>query len=116
MYDLPSEYSRYCIIGSTGSGDPICIDECVGWVVYLDHDDAFRTFFINSSIMQLAESLLCYRELVEETLRIGGDDAFLDGKIPESVRQETFARLRVIDEKAMAEGALWRVMVDHRES
>ena len=112
VWKLPPEYSKYRIIGSTGSGDPICIDESNnGCIVYLDHDNNFKCIFINSSLMQLVESLLAYRNLVNETIRINGEDAYLDGMIPETVRQETFSKLKEIDNTSMASKSFWKSML-----
>lgn len=52
--------SRYHILGSDGSGNPICIDtEEHGSIFMVDHDDAFRSrLLVASSVPQLAEALL----------------------------------------------------------
>jgi len=43
LWRLSSKYDRYWVIGSNGSGDPICIDESEnGQIVYLNHDHDFR--------------------------------------------------------------------------
>jgi hypothetical protein len=56
-------YDRYRIIGSTGSGDSICIDtDTGGSVVYLNHDANMKRVFMNSNVSLLAESLCLYRE------------------------------------------------------
>jgi len=49
------------MIGSDGSGNPICVEQTSGVVVLLDHEDWFRTRqFVNSSVRQLGECLLVY--------------------------------------------------------
>jgi hypothetical protein len=54
----------FCIVGSDGAGNPICLDERdSGRVVVLDHEDNFRTItFMNSGVPELAECLLAFRE------------------------------------------------------
>jgi len=68
----------FCIIGSDGAGNPICLDEQdKGRVVLLDHEDNFRTItFMNSGVPELAECLLAFRDtpnqaqLIQELQRI----------------------------------------------
>ena len=62
---------------------------------------------MNQSVPQLAESLLAYRQLVRTTNEKGGEDAFLDGKIPPDVRQWIGDELRRIDARALEPGCFW---------
>src|SRR4051812_38757180 len=57
--DLPDGY--FCI-GHTGNGDPLCIDQDSGEVVYLFHEDGMKYDFINSSLAQFQECLCIYQE------------------------------------------------------
>jgi hypothetical protein len=78
----------YRMIGSDGAGNPICVERETGLIWLLDHDVLFQTRqFVNSSIGQLAESLLAYL----------GEDA------PERV----LATIAAEDPRAMNEGAFW---------
>jgi hypothetical protein len=84
---------HYALIGSDGAGDPICIDERDGRVIFLDHELLFdpnseesRLKFINSSVEQLAESLL-----IVGTIASNG---VLDA-------------IKAIDEAAVAGGTFW---------
>ena len=53
--------AAYKVIGSDGSGNPICLDEGSGAVVILDPDYRFRALqLVNSSVRQLGECLLAY--------------------------------------------------------
>lgn len=108
VWHLPSDYDCYRIIGSDGSGDPLCIDESRdGQVVSLNHDNFFQRVLINSSIPQLAESLLAYRHLVIETQKRNGEDAFLDGDIPGELKQWLRKELIRIDSSAVQENCFW---------
>jgi hypothetical protein len=85
--------AHYGLIGSDGAGNPICIDERDGRVILIDHELLFdpkseerRVTFVNSSIAQLAESLL------------------LVNTLPSSAQLEA---IKQIDEAAVAEGAFW---------
>ena len=50
-------------IGSDGAGNPICLEAATGDVVLVDHDHEFGRQFVNSSVLQLAESLVVYGRL-----------------------------------------------------
>jgi hypothetical protein len=107
-WQLSADYNRYHVIGFDGSGNSICIDDATeGQVVYLDLNANSRRVFMNSSILQLAESLLAYRHLGSETQRRNGEDAFLDGNIPDDLKQWLHDELQRIDSAAVAEGCLW---------
>src|SRR5687767_1957358 len=55
------ELHDYLMIGSNGSGDPICIDlKTNNEVVYLNHDNYFERVFMNSSISHLLQSIIKY--------------------------------------------------------
>jgi hypothetical protein len=105
---LPPEFARYRQIGDTGFEDPICLDEEKnGMVVYLNQDEEFEKVFINSSVAQLAECLLVFRELVKRAQAERGGDAFLNGDVPEHTidwAKKEFAR---IDELAVFGEAMW---------
>ncbi len=102
LWQLAPEYNRYRVIGSNGSGDPLCIDESFdGQIVYLNHDFDFHRVLINSSVPQLAESLLAFRHLIRETQRRNGEDAYLTGDVPSDVEQWLFNEIMRIDPAAV---------------
>jgi len=108
QWDLPNEFQRYRVIGSDGAGSPVAIDEGRrGEVVCLDQENRFARVLMNTSIARLAESLLAYRKLVEDTQAESGLDAFLDGKISKPVRDELRRGLMAIDPAAMQPGCFW---------
>ena len=67
---LTDEFDNYRLFGGTGSGDPICIDETDGTVVYLNHDLEMKRVFMNSSISQLAETLCLLAEAMHSNRSI----------------------------------------------
>lgn len=98
----------YRIIGSNGHGDPICIaEENGGRVAYLNHDDDMRVEFMNSSVSQLAYSLLAFRSVVRETNALGGRDAFLEGRIPPEVVDRFITQMDRIDAEAIKAERFW---------
>ncbi|MHC2068091.1 SUKH-4 family immunity protein [Bremerella sp. T1] len=115
-WHLEDAYRRYRVIGSNGSGDPICLDEAMdGAVVYLNHDARFQAIYMNATIFQLAESLLSYRQMIEETCERNGEDAYLDGDIPDEVKAWLRDELTRIDPHAMRPGSHWAIEVDNLE-
>ena len=111
-YPIGSEFDRYLCIGTNDAGDPICLDTAFGGaVVLLSHDDNFRAVAVNSSVGQLAESLLAFRKLVDATCERNGEDAFLDGDIPDDLIETLAAELTSIDPECMSDGSFWQTEV-----
>jgi len=108
-YDrLQAEYARYWIIGGNSCGDPICVDEKEqGRVVYLNHDNNFDVIFMNSSVPQLAECLLEYRTLLEETQKMNGPEAWLDRQIPSDIIKRLEDQILKIDHSAINSDSFW---------
>lgn len=80
----------YRMIGSDGAGNPICVEEETGLVWLLDHDVQFQERqFVNSSIEQLAESLLAYLGQDRSDMMI----AAVAAQDPYAVEEGTFWRL-----------------------
>jgi hypothetical protein len=108
VFGLPKGFSRYYIIGSNGSGDPICIDEAnEGAIVLLNHDCKFKSVFVNTSVMQIAESLLAYRDLVNDAIKENGTDAYLDWNIPICLLEQTKSVIQKIDPVALEKETFW---------
>ncbi len=107
-YSLGPEFDRFLCIGTNDSGDPLCIDaESNGTVTLLFHDDNFRPVRVNSSVEQLATSLLSFRKLVDAACELNGEDAFLDGDIPSHLIQTLEEELTAIDPACMIERSFW---------
>jgi len=99
---------RFRVIGSNGYGDPVCVDtESAGRVFYLLHDDSMVPRFMNSSIPQLAYSLLAFRQVVADTNAIGGKGAFLEGRIPPEVVDRFIIEMETIDPPAVSSEHFW---------
>lgn len=71
---LSKDFDRYRLLGSNGSGDFICIDEDNGSIVYLNHDAEMKRVFINSSLLQFAESLCLMAEAMQSDYTIDFHD------------------------------------------
>ena len=100
VWHQPTEFGRYRIIGSNGSGDPVCLDEeREGQIVCLNHDNRFESVLMAASVFTLAECLVELRDLITGA---GGT---------EDVTQEQYAallaRLQSIDPAASPPGGYW---------
>ncbi len=97
QFELEIEFDHFKIIGWNGYGDPIAIDEKNNNIVYLNHDDEFGYVFMNSSIGQMMQFLLIFREFID-----------LTNAEPIEKHQELFksaiAKLNTIDPIAIQEG------------
>jgi hypothetical protein len=112
MWQLPDGFSHYRVIGSNGSGDPICIDEDEdGAIVYLNHDNEFARVFINSSVPQLAECLLAFRGLIRESQSRNGPDAYLDGNLPNDLLDGFVETLKAVDGVTLYDDSMWEAEV-----
>jgi SUKH-4 immunity protein len=107
-WNQPKAFAAYRLIGADGSGNPIALDENNhGEVVLLDHENKFARVLINTSIRQLAEALLAYRKLVQDSQAEFGEDAYLDGQTSEAARRELKQELTRIDAAALRPGCFW---------
>lgn len=112
LYAIEEDMSDYKYIGSTNWGDPICLYEGDGSVVYLDHENDYEyETFVNSSIPQLAESLLVYSQMMKEAQKENGEDAILDNNIPERLKKWVFEELKRIDPPAVEDG-FWQAELE----
>ncbi|MGA2497512.1 MAG: SUKH-4 family immunity protein [Tepidisphaeraceae bacterium] len=108
MYSQPQQFRRYRAIGFDGAGNPIAIDETNhGQVVCLDHENGFASELVNTSVRQLAQSLLAYERMIRNAIALIGENAFLDGKIPASIRDELKRELKGIDPAAVKSNCFW---------
>ena len=93
---------QYFVIGMDGAGNPICVDTENGErIVLLDHEDYFVSIqFVNSSISQLCNSLLAYREQY----------------ISKATHKEVMDNLKNIDAVALQNNSFWfYAMVDDED-
>lgn len=74
-WDVSDFFSRYRVIGSNGSGDPIGLTPD-GSVVYLNHDAGLEEVYVNKDVPALAETLLRYQQLIAATQRAVGPTRF----------------------------------------
>ena len=109
---LEPAYSKYVVIGSDGNGDVLAINRDNHFVVeWLDHEDYFSSTFMNSSIVQLANCLLCYRDFVKAANAVTTDDEFFDTAFTDEHFDTLRDILESIDQRAVREG-FWKQELD----
>lgn len=95
-WQLTEAYNCYRVIGFNGAGDSICLDENAGGaIVFLNHDQRFERVLMNTSVSQLAESLLVFRALMQ------GDGSA-------ELRTWCLDEMRKVDEEAWSLTSFWR--------
>ncbi|WP_186579825.1 SUKH-4 family immunity protein [Aquibacillus kalidii] len=107
LFDISNKFQKYWFLGSTGSGDPICITEKEENIVFLNNGDNYEEIFVNSSLNQFAECILAYTSMIDKAIEVNGEDAFIDNDIPESLINWLKDELERIDNKCMQTGFFW---------
>jgi hypothetical protein len=107
VFDMPEQFQKYWVLGSTGSGNPICITEKDENIVSLTNGDNYKVIFVNSSLNQFAECILAYVSMIDKAIEINGEDAYIDNDIPKVVMEWLKGELEKIDSKCMEAGFFW---------
>lgn len=113
VFTVPVALQKYWYLGSTSSGNPICITEKKENIVFLNHGDTYNEGFINTSISQFAESLLAYSKMIDQAIEMNGEDAFIDNEIPVTVIDWLQTELRRIDAKSVEKGSFWFTEIEN---
>jgi hypothetical protein len=109
---LEAEYRKYVVIGSDGNGDVIVINMANNFIIeWLDHEDYFSSTFMNCSINQLANCLLCYRDFVKATKAGKSVDECFGTEFTDVQFDTLHDILEEIDQRAVREG-FWREELD----
>ncbi len=107
-YEALPKFARYRILGGNAEGNPIAVDEQQrGEIVILEQEENFRRTFMNSSVRQLAESLLAYRNMVRAAVEANGENAFFFNQIPATALDTLKQELTRIDASAVAPRTFW---------
>ncbi len=102
---LPSEYSKYIVIGSDGCGDILAVNteqDCI--VEWLDHEDGFSPRFMNTSILHLTSSLVAYGKFIKAIVKANGEDAYINSNFTDTQLEVLHDFLKSIDERSVNEG------------
>ena len=100
LWHLTPQFACYRVIGSNGSGDPVCIEESEGRIVYLDHENYFEPVLMGSSVFTLAECLLAFRAFIT-------DAASSSSPMTQERIGVIIGCLQRIDPEACQEGGFW---------
>ncbi len=108
------ELNDYLMIGNNGSGDPICIDlNNENEIVYLNHDNYFQRIYMNSSVHQLTECIIRYRDFHFSLDPRFENNTFIQRKFSD----EEFSKLRYdfneIDDKCILDDNCWRAELNY---
>jgi SUKH-4 immunity protein len=110
---LRQSLAAYYEFGYDGGGNPLCFDtndSCK--IVWLNHEDSFRSVWVNDHITEFAGCLAALQDAFDGFEAAGGDtDALWDeGFEPERYEQLT-ATFASIDEKTLTHG-FWPYTID----
>jgi hypothetical protein len=109
---LEAEFRKYVVIGFYGHGDIIAINtenNCT--IEWLNHEDYFSSRFMNSSVGQLANSVLCYRDFVKMVNNGKKINRHSKTVFTETHFDVLHDILKSIDERAVQEG-FWKQELD----
>lgn len=111
-WNLDDSFDELYVIGSTGSGDPICIDSQTGFITFFNHDNDFEEIFINSSLEQLAKFLLIARDGISEVTSQYPLDTVWDASIQLDAKQKYKQMFMLADIKVFEEKGFWSGMFE----
>lgn len=114
----PNQYFRiawegldnYLVIGTNGSGDPVCVDLKTGnEIIYLNHDHSFERIFINTTVEQFSHCLLGYKLFYDSlTNRTDPDDCSFR-KFTDDELDRLRNNFENIDPQALSIGSFWEM-------
>ena len=104
---LSPQLEVFVYIGFDGEGSPICVNQRNNSVYILDHEFDFLPVYMNASIQDLERFLNIYQKYIEFVNEKYGDDAFFEGRYPESEIDNLKTKLSIIDLNATLESSFW---------
>ena len=108
------ELNDYLMIGSNGSGDPICIDlNLQNEIVYLNHDNDFERVYMNSSVHQLIECIIRYRDFHASLDPRFENNTFIKRKFSDDEFSKVCDDFKAIDGKCLLDNNCWKAELDY---
>jgi hypothetical protein len=108
------ELNDYLMIGSNGSGDPVCIDlNNDNEIVYLNHDNDFERVYINSSVHQLIECIIRYRDFHASLDPKFENDTFIKRKFTDEEYSKVCEDFKAIDGNCLLDNNCWKAELDY---
>lgn len=110
-FDLLNDF---LMVGSNGSGDPVCIDlNNDNNIVYLNHDNFFESVFINSSVYQLAVCIIKYEKFhTSLNPRIEGQ-SFTKRRFSDEEFNKVCIEFKEIDPGSLSGDNFWKSELDY---
>jgi hypothetical protein len=94
------------VIGGDGSEAHICVAESSGAVVLINVLEGAPSLLMNSSAMQLVQSLSAFNGLVDEV--VGAHGVYRPSRVSDAQAVRLAEAIQAIDEPAIARGTFWR--------
>jgi len=108
------ELNDYLMIGSNGCGDPVCIDlNNDNEIVYLNHDNYFERIFMNSSVQQLTECIIKYRDFHASLDPRIENNNFIKRKFSDEEFDKVCTDFQRIDDKSLLDNNCWKAELDY---
>ncbi len=96
------------VIGGDGSEAHICIAESSGAVVLVNALEGAPPQLLNSSAMQLVQSLAAFNVLVDDV--VGAHGVFRPSRVSDAQAVHFAETIQDVDEPAIARGTFWRAV------
>lgn len=108
------ELNDYLMIGSNGSGDPVCIDlNNNNEIVYLNHDNYFERVYMNGSVQQLTECIIRYKDFHASLDPRFENNTFIKRKFTDEEFSKVCNDFKVIDDKCLLDNNCWKAELDY---
>lgn len=112
-YSFSSEYDGLWVIGSDGSGSPLCIDALnADLIVLLDHDFGFKIEHVNLDLSDLSKCILAYKRFIDNIQSEIGEDAFIDYQFSQQHIDQLKSSIEIIRPAILEHSIFWKREVD----
>ena len=109
LYNIDATFDNYIVIGSDGSGNPIAINKYKNDLVeWFDHEDNFRSTYVNKSLAPFLTFIILYRDFVIDTQKTNGEYAFLDANFTDEDFVTMKQKMLMVDAMAINQPGFWK--------
>ena len=110
---LSTSFEKYVHLGVDGGGNPLVIDaEKEDTILWLDHEDLFKAYYINKNIKHFGFCLLVYRDFVLEVNKDLNDDQFFDEAFTDGQFNKLKSALLAMDDSVLKASGFWAEQLD----
>lgn len=108
------ELNDYLMIGSNGCGDPVCIDlNNDNEIICLNHDNAFERIFMNTSVQQLTECIIMYKDFHASLDPRFENKTFFKRKFSNEEFFKVCESFKASDDKCLLDSNFWKAELDY---